>query len=60
MSLLRVAKMLGEACVNSLHGQDVLSGDAEVVEADLEFPIGKVFDFMVFTLVFIVVCFCCW
>ena len=51
-----MAKMLGEVCVNSLHGQDVFSGDAEVVEVDLEFPIGKVFDFMVFALVFVVVC----
>ena len=56
-----MTKMLGEACVNSLHGLDVFGGDAKVVEIDLKVPISKVFDLEVFGVVgvvFVVVVVC--
>ena len=50
-----MAKTLGETCVDSLRDLEVFGGDAKVVEFDLEFPFGEVFDLKVFALVFFVV-----
>ena len=44
-----MAKSLDETCM------DVFGGDAEVMEVDIEFPFGEVFDLDVFVLVFVVV-----
>jgi len=45
---------LSETCVDSLNSLDVFSGDPKVMEVDLEFPFGEVFDLDVFVLVFVV------
>ena len=49
-----MTQTFGETCVDSLHGLDVFGGDAQVVEVNLEFPFGEVFDLDVFILFFIV------
>ena len=49
--LLHVTHMLGEACVDSLHGPYVFGGDAKVEEVDLELSFGEVFDRDVFAVV---------